>query len=305
MKYFYSLFKTILSSSQQAIQNNTSENCRSIRIANTNYEIRREYLDNKEYKFVIFMDAIPCYEAFENDKSFSLIFITIDKKSYENKVIENDFESNVCRYKNGYSIVKEEHSNCNISYTGTKVNSQKNGFGCIYNGDDLDYIGFFKDDKRYGFGISYDKKNNIYWNDLRISDQDVKRDSNENPIEIDIYNNSPVLEKVERLFTSSYNLQFPEFPMSFFTNLKQLVICENCSKNNCSPCKTLYISNMSVQSIIIEARSLISIEEMIVENCWNLNVIEIGVPGEDNYDSNICLEKCQLFKFHSIYLIDD
>ena len=91
---------SLLSSSQQAIQNNTSENCRSIRIANTNYEIRREYLDNKEYKFVIFMDAIPCYEAFENDKSFSLIFITIDKKSYENKVIENDFESNVCRYKN-------------------------------------------------------------------------------------------------------------------------------------------------------------------------------------------------------------
>ena len=62
---------------------------------------------------------------------------------------------------------------------------------------------------------------------------------------------------------------------------------------------------MSVQSIIIEARSLISIEEMIVEDCPKLYRIEIGVPNKDNKNGKLCLEKCQLFKFHSIYLIDD
>ena len=306
MNYFFLAFKPVLPSSQQDIQNITCDEHRKISIANTDYELLLHYSENDEYQIAVYLEDMLCFEAFANCESFTLIYLAFDNKLYEKRETKNNFGKEVVYLENGFSFVKKYDNNGIVICACTIVNSQKNGFGYLYNGDCLEYIGFLKDDKRYGLGISYNTKNKKYWNDLWISDQeDVSRVSIENPIEIDIYNDSLVAMEIEQLFISSFTLQSPMFTVSSFPKLKQLVICENCSMNTGSPCKKLSINNKSIESIIIKARSLVTIEEMIVEDCPKLYRIEIGVPNKDNKNGKLCLEKCQLFKFHSIYLIDD
>lgn len=305
MNYFFLAFKPVLPSSQQDIQNITSDERRSIKIANTDYELLLHYSENDEYQIAVYLEDMLCFEAFANCESFTLLYLTFDKKSCEIIGTENNFGKEVIYLEIGFSFIIIYDNNENVISACTKINSQKNGFGCLYKGGCLEYIGFFKDDKRYGFGISFDNENDILRNDLWISVQDESRVSIENPIEIDISHYSLVAKEIKQLFISSVTLQSPMFTVSSFPKLKKLVICEKCCWNTGSPCKKLYINNKSIESIIIKARSLLSIEEMIVEDCPKLKRIEIGVPNEDNSNGKLCLENCQLFKFQSTFLIDD